>query len=210
MTRKHLKTRLQSWRLRDYEVPFIATTPISTLTGIVVPDRVASMHQIELCNHLTVCKQMTNAKLNCQCYIAIFWNHFNHTSYMYQGGFPWCNCLHCRFRVIFASYLLRQKPRHDSGRAKPPPWSRRATLVPLPKQKKMDPWRLGRCEVPFIATTPISTLTGIVVPDRVASMHQIELCNHLTVCKQMTNAKLNCQCYIAIFWNHLTISKQKE
>ena len=55
---------------------------------------------------------------------------------MHQGGLQWCNCLHRRFRVIFAIYRLRQKPRHDSGRAKPPPWSRRATLVPLPKQKK--------------------------------------------------------------------------
>ena len=55
---------------------------------------------------------------------------------MHQGGLQWCNCLHHRFRVIFASYRLRQKPRHDSGRAKPPPRSWRATLVPLPKQKK--------------------------------------------------------------------------
>ena len=62
--------------------------------------------------------------------------YFNHISSMHQGGLQWCNWLHHRFRVIFASYRLRQKPRHDSKRAKPPPWSRRATLVPLPKQKK--------------------------------------------------------------------------
>ena len=38
----------------------------------------------------------------------------------------------------FASYRLQQKPRHDSGRAKPPPRTRRATLEPLPKQKNSN------------------------------------------------------------------------
>ena len=32
---------------------------------------VPSMDQIELFNHLTVCKQMTESKLNCWYYIAI-------------------------------------------------------------------------------------------------------------------------------------------
>ena len=38
---------------------------------VVVLVRVSSIGQIELFNHLAVCKQMTNLKLNCSCYIAI-------------------------------------------------------------------------------------------------------------------------------------------
>ena len=49
-------------------------------------------------------------------------------------GLQWCTVFIADFG-FFASYRLRQKRRHDSGRAKPPPWSRRVTLVPLPKQK---------------------------------------------------------------------------
>ena len=48
-------------------------------------------------------------------------------------GLQWCTVFIADF-VFFASYRLRQQPRHDSGRAKPHPWSRRATLVPLSKQ----------------------------------------------------------------------------
>ena len=43
--------------------PFFVFTPKSTLTGVVVPDRVQSIGQIELLNHLTECKQMTDVKL---------------------------------------------------------------------------------------------------------------------------------------------------
>ena len=46
------------------EYLFIAFTPRSTLK-MVVTVRVPSMGQIELFNHLTVYKQMTNIKLNC-------------------------------------------------------------------------------------------------------------------------------------------------
>ena len=51
--------------LRNVKYPFIATPLKYTLTGVVVPDRVPSMGEIELSDHLTVCKQMTNVKLNC-------------------------------------------------------------------------------------------------------------------------------------------------
>ena len=57
---------------------------------------------------------------------------------------------------------------------------------------------LGNIEYLFIAITARSTLTRVVVPDRVPSMSQIELFDHLTMCKQMTNVKLNCWYYIAI------------
>ena len=63
------------------------------------------------------------------------------------------HCLHRRFRVIIASYRLRQKPQHDSGRAKPPPWSGRATLVLLPKQKKNI--NMARLR-PFLYTSVLS------------------------------------------------------
>ena len=33
--------------------------------------RVPSMGQIELFDHLTLCKQVSEIKLNCQCFIAI-------------------------------------------------------------------------------------------------------------------------------------------
>ena len=45
---------------------------------------------------------------------------------MHQGRSSVMHCLHRRFQD-FASYRLRQQPRHDSGRSKPPSWSRRAT-----------------------------------------------------------------------------------
>ena len=70
---------------------------------------------------------------------------------MHQG-LQGCNCLHCRFLVISASYRLRQQPRHDSERAKPPPWTRRATLVPLPKQRKINK---GRTSAVLIDICPL-------------------------------------------------------
>ena len=39
--------------------------PLYLLSAMVTPDRVLSMSQIELFDHLTVCKQMTCMKLNC-------------------------------------------------------------------------------------------------------------------------------------------------
>ena len=42
--------------------------------GVVIHDTVLSMDQIELFDNLTLCKQMTNVKLNCYCYIAILGN----------------------------------------------------------------------------------------------------------------------------------------
>ena len=41
------------------------------LSVLLAPVGISSMGQIELYNHLTVCKQMTDVKLNCQCHIAI-------------------------------------------------------------------------------------------------------------------------------------------
>ena len=39
--------------------------------GVVVPVRVPSIGQIDLFNNLTVCKQISDAKLNRLCYIEI-------------------------------------------------------------------------------------------------------------------------------------------
>ena len=58
-----------------------------------------------------------------------------HPRYIKVGP-QWCTVFIADFGFFFASYRLRQKPWHDSGRVKTPPWSRRGTLVPLPKQKK--------------------------------------------------------------------------
>ena len=35
--------------------------------GVVVPVSIPTMGQVELFNHLTMCKQMTDVKLNYQC-----------------------------------------------------------------------------------------------------------------------------------------------
>ena len=48
----------------------------------------------------------------------------------------------------------------------------------------------GNVEYPFIA---VSHTSRAVVPVWVPSMGQIELFNYLTVCKQMTDVKLNYQ-----------------
>ena len=55
---------------------------------------------------------------------------------MHQGMSSVMHRLHHRFRVFCILSAPTETPRHDSGRAKPPPWSRRAMLVPLPKQKR--------------------------------------------------------------------------
>ena len=68
--------------------------------------------------------------------IRYFLFSFSFQSYILDASSV-MRCLHCRFRVLSASYRLRQQPRHDSERAKPPPCSRCATLVPLPKQRKI-------------------------------------------------------------------------
>ena len=44
----------------------------------------------------------------------------------------------------------------------------------------------------FIAITPRSTLAGVVAPERVLFMDNMELLGIYTLWKQMTNAKLNC------------------
>ena len=69
MTLNHLRMRLQSWSFGG----MWSTPSVPLLTGpeVVVPDRVQSMGQEELLNHLTVYKQMTDIKLNCYCYITI-------------------------------------------------------------------------------------------------------------------------------------------
>ena len=46
-------------------IPSLALLPSLLAFEVVVPVRVTSIGQIELVNHLTVCKQMTDVKLNC-------------------------------------------------------------------------------------------------------------------------------------------------
>ena len=55
---------------------------------------------------------------------------------------------------------------------------------------------LGNVEYPSLL--PGLLWLGVVVPVRIPSIGQIELFNHITVCKQMTDVKLSCSCYIAI------------
>ena len=51
------------WEMRStFSLPLL---PSPLWPGVVVPDKVLSMGQIELFDILTVCKQMTYAKLNC-------------------------------------------------------------------------------------------------------------------------------------------------
>ena len=50
---------------------------------------------------------------------------------------------------------------------------------------------LGNVEYLFIAIAPSPLWPGVVAPDRIQSMGQIELFDIQTVCKQMTYAKLN-------------------
>ena len=56
----------------------------------------------------------------------------------------------------------------------------------------------GKKSTPSLPLLPGLLWPRVVAPVRVLSMHQIELFNHLTVCKQMTDVKLNCLCYIAV------------
>ena len=42
------------------EFSFIAVSPRSPLTGVVIPDKILFMPKIEQLDHLTVCKQKTD------------------------------------------------------------------------------------------------------------------------------------------------------
>ena len=48
MTQNRLMAKLLSWALKNVECHFIATSPWSTLTGVVVAARVLFMGQMEL------------------------------------------------------------------------------------------------------------------------------------------------------------------
>ena len=54
---------LKLWGMQN--TPLVPSLPDPFWPGVVAPDRVLSMGQIELSGIQTVCKQMTNAKLNC-------------------------------------------------------------------------------------------------------------------------------------------------
>ena len=45
--------------------PSLLSLPVPLLPGVVAPDRVLSIGQIELFDNETACKQITYAKLNC-------------------------------------------------------------------------------------------------------------------------------------------------
>ena len=61
-TQRRLMVRLQLWGIGS--TSSLPLLPGSLLTEVVVPDRVLSMGQIELFDHLIVCKQITDVKLN--------------------------------------------------------------------------------------------------------------------------------------------------
>ena len=58
---------------------------------------------------------------------------------------------------------------------------------------------LGNVEYPFITITLAPLWLGVVAPNWVPSMDQIDLFDYLPVYKQMSDVKLNCKCYIGIF-----------
>ena len=62
---------------------------------------------------------------------------------------------------------------------------------------------LGNAGYPFIATLPGPLWLGVVAPDRVLSMGQIEQ----TVCKLVTDVKL--WLLYSNTWNHLTVCKKR-
>ena len=63
MILNHLMVRLQSWGMWSITQLPLFLGPL--WLGVVVPVRVSSVGQIVLLNHLTLCKQMTEIKLNC-------------------------------------------------------------------------------------------------------------------------------------------------
>ena len=71
-------------------------------------------NESKVLQYFGTCKFMTRMSRDpsissCRClYRSALTRYFNHRSLMHQGGLQWCNCLHCRFRVISASYRLRQ------------------------------------------------------------------------------------------------------
>ena len=55
-----------------WSTPSLLLLPDPLWHSVVVPIRVSPMGQIELFNHLTMCKQMTDFELNCQEYLKPF------------------------------------------------------------------------------------------------------------------------------------------
>ena len=60
---------LELWRM--WSTPSLTLLLGPHYPGVVATVMVISMDQIELFNHLTVLKQMTDIKLNCYCFIAM-------------------------------------------------------------------------------------------------------------------------------------------
>ena len=60
---------LELSRLRS--TPSLLLLPGPPRLGVVVSFRVLSMGEIKLFNHLSVCKQMTDVKLNCLFYMVM-------------------------------------------------------------------------------------------------------------------------------------------
>ena len=69
---------LELWGI--WSTPSLSLLPGLLWAGVVVPVRVPC--QKELFDHLTVCKQMTDVKLNCEYYMAIL-------SPIYQCAYKW-------------------------------------------------------------------------------------------------------------------------
>ena len=63
---------------------------------------------------------------------------------------------------------------------------------------------------PSFSFLPSPLLSGVVVPDKVISMDQKEIFDHLTVFKQMTCVKLNCLSYIARLETFLTVQTNEQ
>ena len=57
------------------------------------------------------------------------------------------------------------------------------------KASDLEHWRL--CNIPSLPLLPGPLLSGVEVLVSIPSIGQIELFNHLTMCKQMTDVKLS-------------------
>ena len=69
---------------------------------------------------------------------------------------------------------------------------------------------MDNVDYPFILITLCSTMTWTVVPVRVLPMGQIELFNHLTMCKQITDVKIESLVLNSNTCNPSTEQKQME
>ena len=112
----------------------------------------------------------------------------HHITIFFHYIFHWPVNWSCRIHQLHLCREVRPHPTNKCPGYYTKPSDGKAPVLEL--------WGMG--STPSLPLLPGPLWPGVVVPYRVLSMGHIELFNHLTVCKQMTDIELNFWYYVAI------------